>query len=134
MEKNKPSSSPSLWRRTLAPSLSLLTSLSTLVCCALPVLFVTLGMGGVLVGLVSSLPWLIVLSEHKVYVFGFSGMMLLISAIVQYRARNAPCPIDPRKAKACGQIRKVSWFILGVAAFVYMIGFFFAFIAVFIFY
>ncbi len=123
-----------IWRQTIAPSLSLFTSLGTLVCCALPALLVTLGMGAALAGLVSNMPWLISLSEHKILVFVISGIMLILSGILQWRARHAPCPIDPLKAKSCSRLRKLSWFILGFAIIVYLIGFFFAFIAVHIFY
>ena len=130
MDQSKPSASPGLWQQTLAPSFSLLTSVSTLVCCALPALLVTLGMGAALAGLVSSAPWLVALSEYKIYVFAFSGALLVISAFLQYRARNAPCPADPAQAKACTRLRRVSWIILGIATLIYATGFFFAFIAV----
>ena len=123
-----------LWKQTIAPSLSLFTSLGTLVCCALPALLVTIGMGATLAGLVSNMPWLVSLSEHKILVFAIAGIMLVISTILQYKARNMPCPNDKLKAKACSRLRKISWFILGFAIIVYLIGFFFAFIAVHIFY
>lgn len=124
----------SIWQQTIAPSLSLFTSLGTLVCCALPALLVTLGMGAALAGLVSAAPWLVALSEHKAIVFGGAGVMLVLSALLQWRARYAPCPADPLKAQACMRLRRISWWILGVAIFVYMTGVFFAFIAVHIFY
>ena len=63
----KPISSKSL----LLPSLSLFTSLGTLFCCALPALFVVLGAGAVLAGILSSAPFLIVLSKYKVLLFFF---------------------------------------------------------------
>ena len=122
------------WQQSLLPSLSLFTSLGTLVCCALPALFVTLGMGATLAGLVSAAPWLVSLSEHKLLVFGVAGMLLLMSFFLQYRARYQPCPADPAKAKACMRMRKISWVILLIALLVYAVGFFFAFIAVKVFY
>ena len=42
-----------LLKEFILPTLSLLTSLSTLVCCALPVFLVMLGMGATLVSLIS---------------------------------------------------------------------------------
>ncbi|MDD9900299.1 MAG: hypothetical protein OXT65_04910 [Alphaproteobacteria bacterium] len=119
-----------LYRQTILPVLSLFTSLGTLVCCALPALFVTLGMGAALAGLVSNAPWLVWLSAHKIWVFGVAGFMLAAAATLQWRARNAPCPADPAKARACMLMRKVSWWILGISIVVYAIGFFFAFVAV----
>ena len=85
----------------LLPFFSLFTSFSTLICCALPALFVSLGMGATLVGLVSTFPQLVWVSEHKVFVFSASFVMLFISALLQYRARNLPCPLDPELARAC---------------------------------
>ena len=58
------------WRGNIVPMLGLFTSLGTLLCCALPALLVTLSMGATLVGLVSYIPFLITLSEHKLWVFG----------------------------------------------------------------
>lgn len=118
-----------LWKQTVAPTLSLFTSLSTLICCALPALLVTLGMGAALGGLVSQAPWLIVLSKYKVLLFSGSGLMLGISAFLQWKGRNAPCPADPLKAKACSRLRKISLLILSLSIVIYLIGFFFAFLA-----
>lgn len=124
----------SLYRQTIAPTLSLFTSLGTLLCCALPALLVTLGMGAALAGFVSAVPWITVVSEHKGWVFMVSGAMLALSSYLQWRGRNAPCPVDPLKAKACSRLRKVSWFILGTSILIYLVGFFFAFLAADIFY
>ncbi len=48
---------------------ALLASSGTLVCCVLPALMVALGAGATLAGLVTAVPQLIWLSEHKVEVF-----------------------------------------------------------------
>ena len=122
------------YKHTLLPTLSLFTSVGTLVCCALPALFVTLGMGAALAGFVSTAPWLVALSEYKVFVFIFAGILLAAAAIFQYRARNAPCPADPASAAACMRLRKFSVVVLVVSILIYTIGFFFAFIASKIFY
>lgn len=125
---------PSLWRQTVLPSLSLFTSVGTLICCALPALLVTLGMGAALAGLVGAAPWITVVSEYKVTVFTISGVLIALAALMTWRARYAPCPADPVKAKACGRLRKISWGILGIAGITYLVGFFFAFVAVHIFF
>ncbi len=123
-----------LWKQTVMPTLSLFTSVGTLVCCALPALFVTLGSGAALAGLVSSAPWLVALSKYKVWVFSIAGIMLLLGGIMRWKARNAPCPIDPLQAKACDRLRKISGWIYWISVGIYATGFFFAFIAVRIFY
>ena len=120
----KPISSKSL----LLPSLSLFTSLGTLFCCALPALFVVLGAGAVLAGLLSSAPFLIMLSKYKVLFFFISGILMTVSGFLIWRSRNAPCPADPLKAKACKRFRIASLVIFFFSVIIYFTGFFFAFI------
>ena len=120
----RPISSKSL----LLPSLSLFTSLGTLFCCALPALFVVLGAGAALAGLLSNAPYLIVLSKYKVLLFLISGSLMIISGYLIWRSRNAPCPADPLKARACKRLRIASLAIYFFSVTIYAIGFFFAFI------
>lgn len=124
----------SLWRQTILPSLSLFTSLGTILCCALPALLVSLGMGAALAGLVGAAPWIAVISDYKAYVFGGAGLLIALAGLLQWRARYAPCPADPAKAKACMRLRKASWIILAASVLIYLVGFFFAFLAADIFF
>ncbi len=119
-------------RETIAPILSLFLSTGTLVCCALPALLITLGMGAALAGLVSSLPQLVWLSEYKIYVFTAAGIMLIIAGATQWRARNLPCPTDPAQAKACKRLRKISFRIYCFSLLAFLTGAFFAFAAPYI--
>lgn len=109
--------------------LALFTSVGTLLCCALPALLVALGAGAALAGIVTSVPQLIWLSEYKVGLFVFSGLMLTFSGLLHYRSRHAPCPIDPAKAQACRKLRRATGFVHVAALAIYSIGFFFAFVA-----
>lgn len=90
---------------------ALLASGGTLVCCVLPAVMVALGAGAALAGLVTAVPQLVVLSEHKAAVFGLALVMLAMSALVLWRARSAPCPVDPIAARACARLRRVSWLV-----------------------
>ncbi|HEY1096678.1 MAG TPA: hypothetical protein VGF14_05510 [Alphaproteobacteria bacterium] len=108
--------------------LTLLTSSSTLLCCALPALLVTIGAGATLAGLVSNVPQLTLISDHKQSLFIFSAIMLTLAGILQYRQRHAPCPMDPHMAKACGKTRRVSLGIYFFSLTVYLTGFSFAYI------
>ncbi len=110
-------------------ALTLITSFSTLFCCALPALFVAIGAGATLAGIVSTVPQLIWLSKHKIFLFGFSGLMLLFSAIMRYISRNTPCPINKDLASVCMKTRKISLWIYIGSVIIYVTGFFFAFIA-----
>jgi hypothetical protein len=122
-------SEPFSWRDAAAPMLALFGSTATLICCALPALFVALGMGAVVAGLVSAVPQITWLSENKPIVFGASGALIAAAAWLQWQARDAPCPADPAAARACRRFRTVSIVILAVAAAAWCIGAFFAFFA-----
>ncbi|WP_448578389.1 hypothetical protein [Thermaurantiacus sp.] len=117
------------WRDMLAPAFSLFASTSTLVCCALPALLVTLGAGATLAGLVGTAPWLVALSRVKLWLFLGSGLLLLLAWGMQRRAARLPCPADPARAAACARLRRLSVAILWVSAALWAVGFFFAFLA-----
>jgi hypothetical protein len=110
-----------------ASLLSLFASSSTLVCCALPALLVALGAGAALSGLVSAFPQLVWLSEHKVGLFSFAGVMLLASAVLQWHSRTAPCPVDPALRNACERTRKTSSRVWAASVLLYLVGAWFAF-------
>lgn len=110
-------------------SITLFTSFGTLICCALPALLVTLGMGAVVASAVSTVPELVWLSKHKDYVFSFAGVMLSISGFSRYKTRNSSCPIDPELAKACKNSRRLSGVIYYLSLTIFLTGIFFAYIA-----
>ena len=91
--------------------LILFTSSATLVCCALPILMVTLGLGAVSASIFLTLPFLVTLAQHKLLVFITSGVLLIASAWVLFR-RNRTCPADPELAVLCDkahQFNKRMW-------------------------
>lgn len=109
--------------------LSVFTSSSTLVCCALPALMVAIGAGAALAGLVSAVPQLVWLSERKEALFAIAGVMLVVAGALQWRARSqaAACPPDPGLAAACVTTKDHSLRIYGLSIAIYAIGAFFAF-------
>jgi hypothetical protein len=109
--------------------LTLFSSTGTLICCALPALLVSLGLGAVMAGLAGNVPGLVWLSENKLSVFAFSALMLAINGFFIWINRNAPCPIDPKLRDACTKGRKFSRNIYFVSLGIFLIGFFFAYIA-----
>jgi hypothetical protein len=106
---------------------SLFGSFGTLICCALPALFVSLGAGAALTSLLTHVPQLIWLSEHKKAIFIFAGVSLILGGLAQWRARNEPCPMDPVKADACRSSRLISLIVYSLSAVVFLIGAGFAF-------
>ncbi len=109
-------------------TLSLFTSFGTLICCVMPAVFVTLGAGAALAGIITQFPQLVWFSEHKAWVFGVAGVMIISSGILRYRSRNMPCPADPEKARACTRLRKISGIIYWSSVAIYLTGFSFAYI------
>jgi hypothetical protein len=109
--------------------LSLFTSGSTLICCALPATLVAIGSAATLASLVSNFPQLVWISEHKALVFGLAGTMLVIAGYLQWQARSAPCPTNPQLASICTKTRKNSLMIYCLSVAIFGIGAFFAFIA-----
>ena len=107
---------------------ALLTSSATLVCCVLPAVFVALGAGAALAGLVTALPQLVWLSEHKAGVFGVAGAMLVISGVSLWIGRRASCPSDPRLARACRRLRQGGAWLYSIALLSYLLGVLFAFL------
>lgn len=117
------------WKDGVVNYLTLFGSASTLICCALPSLLVSLGLGAVMAGLASNMPALIWVSEHKPLVFGMAGTMLAFNGFVLWTQRNAPCPIDLRLRDACLRGRKTSRSLYVVSCAIYLTGLFFAYIA-----
>lgn len=113
-------------------TLTLLCSSSTLICCALPALLVTVGAGAALAGFLSAFPQLIWFSTHKTALFVVSGIMLSMAGLLQYRQRYAPCPIEPDAARACRRARRTSMMIYTMSLTIYLIGFSFAYVLPFI--
>lgn len=112
--------------------LALFTSSGTLVCCALPALLVTLGLGASLAGFISVFPQIVWLSEYKVLVFAIAGLVLAVAGWLRFSAPPPACPADPRLAKACQWMQRLSTFFFWIAVTAYCVGFFFAFLAKYI--
>ena len=106
---------------------TLFTSLSTLLCCALPALIVGLGMGAAMAGFLAQYPELIWISENKTWLFAIGGVLLALGGVLQYSQRNAPCPIN-EKGEACTDTRKNSRIIYYISIFIYLVGFSFAYV------
>ena len=84
-------------RSLIGPTVSLFASTSTLLCCALPALLITIGAGAV-AGLTAAVP----VCRCPQIKGLFSSRRGAAKRICRWwRARNAPCPADPEQAAAC---------------------------------
>lgn len=111
--------------------LSLFTSMGTLVCCALPALLVSLGMGAAVAALVTTVPWLVALSQYKAWVFMLSGSLLGLNFLLIYglpRLRRKPDRCDVEGGGSCQTASCFSRVTLWISLGIYLIGFFMAYV------
>lgn len=106
---------------------SFLLASGTLLCCVLPLLLVTLGMGATVAALVSAAPWLVSLSHYKAWMFVVSAAGLLVAGLFLYRPGRA-CPADPALARLCARADRWNRRIHGAAAALWLIGAFAAYL------
>src|SRR5690242_131328 len=103
--------------------LSLFTSLSTLLCCALPSLLVLFGLGATVASVLSELPWLVTMSHHKHWVFIMSGLLIsgnfvyIYAVAPRFQARSTTC--DPNDPAACQTASRFSRIVLWCSAALY---------------
>ena len=74
--------------------LTLLASTSTLICCALPALFVTLGAGATFASMVNAFPHLVIISHYKVFISLATLIILVIAGLLIEKSKYDPCPVD----------------------------------------
>lgn len=107
---------------------ALFAASETLVCCALPILLVSLGLGATVAALTHRLPILITLSAHKEWVFAGSATLLAASGWLLYRP-GRQCPADPALAALCHRAqmwnRRLYWGSIAL----WTIGFFATYLA-----
>ena len=85
---------------------SLFASSSTLICCALPSLFVVLGAGASFASLLTVFPFLIVLSQYKLAISFTAFTTIALAGFAHYQTAHLPCPADPELGRACLQSRR----------------------------
>ena len=102
--------------------LTLFAASGTLVCCALPIMLVALGLGATVAALTSSFPVLITIAQYKVWVFAGSGALLLLSGWLMQRSGRS-CPADPELARLCTQARVWNRRIFWSAVLIWSLGF-----------
>jgi len=108
--------------------LTLFAASGTLVCCALPILLVSMGLGATVAALTSNFPVLIDISAHKIWVFAGSGALLLLSGWLIFRPGRA-CPADPGLARLCARAQVWNRGIYWSSVALWGIGFFTAYLA-----
>jgi mercuric ion transport protein len=117
-------------RSALLSYFSLFTSVSTLLCCALPSLLVLFGLGASVASMLSFLPWLVTLSHYKRVTFLVSGVLITLSFVNMYyiapRLRAQQC--SPDNPTACEDASRGSKILVWISAAIYALGFFVAYV------
>lgn len=118
-------------RAALLNYFSLFSSFSTLLCCALPSVLVLLGMGTAVASLLSVAPWLVSLSRHKIWTFSIAGTLIAVSFVMTYviapRLREGES-CDAEDPSTCGEVSKLSRWVLWISALIWSGGFFVAYL------
>ncbi len=107
--------------------LVLLTSTTTLVCCVIPIVLVSLGFGAAVAAMYGNLPFLTFLGLHKEWTFLLTAIILLAAAWALFRPGRA-CPADPELAKACQSADEWNRRLFFVAAGIWLISLFTAYL------
>lgn len=115
---------------------SLFASLSTLLCCALPIAFVSIGMGAAFASLTASFPQIIWLTERKESLFIVTAILLIASYMMMKRSENLTCPIDTRldasQRKACQASKSIGKKMYWGTVVIYTIGLLFSYVIPFV--
>lgn len=109
-------------KEALLAWLSFFGSLSTLLCCTLPILFVVLGFGASLVVFSTHFQWWVKLGEYKFWLFIVSAALLIFSYWIM-KMSGQVCPTDPILAKKCEYLRKWNWRIILISFIIWGVGF-----------
>lgn len=105
--------------------LTLFITSGTLLCCALPIVLVSLGFGAAVASLNYNIPGLVFLAEHKLWTLSLSFFLLALLAWVIWRP-NQTCPVDPELAANCQKAKYWNQRIFWLNVVIWMIGFFFS--------
>ncbi|MCF6299861.1 MAG: hypothetical protein L3J52_01895 [Proteobacteria bacterium] len=105
--------------------LTLFATSGALVCCALPIILVSMGFGVLVANLNYNIPGLMFLAEHKFWTLGMSALMLIFLAWIIWRP-NQSCPADPKLAALCQKAKIWNQRIFWLSVFIWFIGLFFS--------
>lgn len=101
-------------------------SSATLVCCALPIALVSLGLGSVSAALFANLPFLGDIATHKGWWFAGSFAALTAAGWALFRPGRA-CPADPELARLCAGAHRFNTQLWWVSIAIWSVGLFSAY-------
>lgn len=120
------SSAPNTWTQKLTSYLALFTSTGTLLCCALPSALAAVAGGSAVASLVSTVPWLVALSQNKEWIFLGAGVLILLTGVLIYRPKGkVACSIAG--GDGCAVADRFTTGMFWISLTIYAIGVFFAY-------
>lgn len=112
----------------MATFFSLFGSMSTLLCCALPVTLVSIGMGATFASLTATFPQVIWLTERKEALFILTGIMLALSYYFMKKSEAIPCPTDLKQRDVCQTTKPKTTFLFWLSLCLYGVGLSFSYV------
>lgn len=103
----------------------LLTTSTTLVCCVIPIILVSLGMGAAVASLYGNLPFLTFIGMHENATLALTATILLLAGWVLYRPGRT-CPVDPLLAEQCRRADRWNRLLFFASGLMWLVGLFFA--------
>lgn len=93
--------------------LSVFTSSSTLICCALPALVAAIAGGAAVSSLISIFPWMVPLSQHKLWIFLLAWLLIILTGILIFRNQTPNCDLSKGETgcEVTGKFSKISFYI-----------------------
>jgi|AntRauTorcE11898_2_1112593.scaffolds.fasta_scaffold46356_2 hypothetical protein len=114
------------WKQKASSFFALFTSTGTLICCALPAAVAAFAGGAAVTSMISTFPWMVPLSRHKIWIFIGSALMITLSGILIYRPQgNVACSITG--GEGCAVSGKFQKFMFWSSVIIYSTGAFFAY-------
>ena len=102
---------------------TLFVTTGTLLCCALPILLVALGLGTVIATFYYTIPGLSFFAEHQSWTLGLSAFLLLMLAWLIWRPGQS-CPAEPELAAHCLTARYWNIRVFRLSVVIWSIGLF----------
>lgn len=107
--------------------LALFASTGTLICCALPIMLISIGLGAVVASTIFQFPFLVTLSDHPILMFGGSFVLLAVAGWFAF-IRPFQCPAEPVLAAKCQQAKIWNQRIWWSSVVLWLVGFFASFL------
>lgn len=117
------------FKESILPFFGLFTSISTILCCALPIILVTLGMGAVFASLTANFPFIIWLAQRSLYLFIIASFLLLIGGYFIF-VKPQTCPSDKKLAEICQKTRKFNKIVWIISVAILTISLFFKYLLI----